>query len=533
MKSIRFSILCFLACLSIGLYVQAQQPSEPTADDRPFIDKLSVDPLTGHITIEWGMPETHDPSRINPDKFVLYWREIAPGGTSNHAFDTIHLPAGYIYTFDYDTMVIRFPDMPDPRKTSVPFTVVAVEGTEPDEIRTLLSIPHYNIQVNNYYDSCRSEIRLNWYRYRIWQANTEPKKPLKSYHVMRIDAVSGVHEEIKELSESDTMYIVRPVSENDKYIFYIKAKRSDGAEVTGYHTYRETDMPLPPSFITAVGTEYNGDELAEVGFKLDSDAETHMYEFLGSSNPDYSFVSLGTYNIYGDTVLTDIQKRERTYYYKLEAWHVCKNKYINTPDMANMATALWLSYKQDGPIYSLYWEPYSNWGGEAQYEIYRKISDHPEESIAIVADPATTEHKDDMSGVFIDGDVCYRLIAKPLSPNLPGQQEQAISNRVCIIPESDIFIPQAFTPNVAGINSEFKPFFSYPPKEYANEYTFIVYDRTGPVLFEVRGNSDIGWDGRLKNGKLAGEGVYVYYIKFRTDKGRLVEKKGTFSLLLP
>jgi len=329
------------------------------------------------------------------------------------------------------------------------------------------------------------------------------------------------------------MYIERSVRENVKYIFYIKAIRSDGVETTSYHTVRETDMPIPPSFITAVGTGYNSDGIAEVSFQLDANAETNMYEFLGSSNPDYSFISLGTYDIYGDTILTDKQKRDKTYYYKLEAWHVCKNKYINTENMANMATALWLSYKQDGPINSLFWDSYSDWNGEAQYDIYRKISDHPEEIIATVTDPATTEHKDDMSNVFIDGEVCYWLVAKPVSPNLPAQKEQAVSNLLCITPESDIFVSQAFTPNAVGINSEFKPFFSYPPKEYASEYTFIVYDRTGAVLFEVRGNSDVGWNGRLKNGKLAGEGVYVYYVKFRTDKGRFVEKKGTFILLLP
>jgi len=528
MKSIRFSILCLLACLSFGLYVQAQP-----LPDRPYIDRLSVEPLTGSITIEWDMPVLDNPSPTKPDKFVLYWFEQTPGGPSNHSFDTIYDVTLRSRTFDYDVMALKFPNMPDPRITSAPFRVAAVHGEAPNEISSLLSISHYNIQVNNHYDSCRAEIRLNWYRYRIWQENTEPKKPLKSYHVMRIDAVSGVHEEIKTLSESDTMYIERPVNENEKYIYYIKAVRSDGVVATSYHTVRETSMPIPPSFITAAGTEYNSDELAEISFLLDPNAETYMYEFLGSSNPDYSFVSLGTYNIYGDTVLTDKQKRERTYYYKLEAWHVCKNKYINTPNMANMATALWLSHKQDGQVNSLFWDPYQDWGGEVQYDIYRKISDHPEEIIATFTDPATTEHKDDMSGVYIDGEVCYWIVAKPVSPNLPGQQEQAISNLLCITPESDIWIPQAFTPNVAGINSEFKPFFSYPPKEYANEYTFIVYDRTGAVLFEVRGNSEIGWDGRLKNGKIAGEGVYMYYIKFRTDMGRLVEKKGTFSLLLP
>ena len=525
MKNIRFSIL-LLACLC-SVQVQAQSDQCLGSNWQPYINKLNVDPLTGEITITWDMPPVNPKCPV-PDKYILAWYEERSGGNSNHAFDSIMEPAPRSYSFYYDDMVLKHPDMPDPRLTSVAFTV---RGVDSEDNRGLRSVAHYNIQVSNHYDSCRAEIKLNWHRYRTWQSNTLPNKPLVGYHVMRIN--NGVHELVKEMSESDTVYVERPVGENETYEYYIKAIRSDGEYVTSFHTVRETHMPIPPTFITAVGTEYNSDGLAEIEFLLDPNAETHLYEFLGSSNPDYSFVSLGTYNIYGDTVLTDRQKRERTYYYKLEAWHLCKNKYINTAGMANMATALWLSQKQDGQVNSLFWDLYRDWDGEVQYSIYRQISDHPEEIIASFTDPETTIYQDDMTGVFIDGNVCYWIVAKPVTASSHGHTEQAESNHICIIPESDIFVPKAFTPDVAGINSIFKPFFSYPPEKYSNDYLFIVYDRTGAKLFELREYNDTGWDGHLKNGKLAGEGVYVYYVKFRTDRGRLVEKKGTFSLILP
>ena len=296
-------------------------------------------------------------------------------------------------------------------------------------------------------------------------------------------------------------------------------------------------MPIPPTFVTAVDTKYNSEGLAEISFKLDPAAETFDYEFLGTSNYGYSFVRIDNYKIIGDTILTDKQTRERTYYYKLEAWHLCRNRYTAS---SNIATALWLTLKQEAQANLLFWDPYVDWGGEARYDIYRKIGDNPEEIIATVTDPPTTNHpspnciggkfchKDDLTNEYIDGNICYWIIAKPVSPNLPGNQEQAISNTICIKPESNIFIPQAFTPNVAGINSEFRPFFSYPPEEYL----FIVYDRTGAVLFEIKDDSDTGWNGYLKNGKPASEGVYTYVIRFRTAMGRLIEKRGTFSLIM-
>jgi gliding motility-associated-like protein len=215
--------------------------------------------------------------------------------------------------------------------------------------------------------------------------------------------------------------------------------------------------------------------------------------------------------------------REKTYYYMLEAWHICKNKYTAT---SNMATALWLTVKQESPVNLLSWEPYLDWNSDAQYEIYRKIGDNFDDRLATITDPSSTVFRDDLSNVLIDGDICYWITAKPVSPNLSGQQ--AFSNRICIKPESDIFIPQAFTPNVAGINAEFKPFFSYPPQDYI----FVAYDRIGAKVFETK-DIDAGWDGRLMNGKPANEGIYTYYLRFRTAMGRLIEKTGTFALLLP
>ena len=552
MKSIRFTIPCLmvLVCLCPGLSVQAQQP-EP---DRPYIDILSVDPLSGHITITWGMPVLDDPSPLKPDKFVLYWRVETPGGTTHHAFDTVSKNIRE-YTFDYVAMVAKYPNMPDPRRTSVPFTVAAIKDTidetsSPKEISSMRAIPHYNVQVNSKYDSCRAEIRLNWHRYRIWQTNTEPKKPLIGYHVMRIPEGGGIFdaELIEVLSASDTFHVEPKIKENDKYTFFIKAIRSDLAEATSYHTFRETKMPIPPDTVIAVSTGYNSEGLAEISFKIDPNAGTYTYEFLGSSDYNFSFYSLGpSINIHNDTVLTDIQTREKTFYYKLNAWHICKNKYTA---YSNMATALKLTVKQEGLVNLLFWNPYVDWGGKAQYDIYRKIGDNPEEVIGTVDDAATTEttiqvlqFMDDLSDMndCINGVIYYWIIAKPVSPNFSNQQEQAISNKPWVIPESKIWMPQAFmpdfnTPDSSDPNAKYKPFFCPLPENFI----FHVYDRTGAKVFETSdleagsdGQLKHGWDGRFMNGKPASEGVYTYYIRFRTAMGRLVEKRGTFSLILP
>jgi len=541
MKSVRFLmpffILAFFLCCSLNVQAQIYD----IRPDMPYIDAVSVDPLTNLITISWDMLEPKTPPSPLPEKFVLFWfipnpTPQNPNAGNNYPFATITNPDDRSYTFDYDIVKSSYPDMPDPRKGSVAFTVTAVMGAAPDEVSSIRSIPpHNNIHVYSRYDSCNSEIRLKWHPYigrnRGWLANSPPYKPLESYHVMQ-SVEGGPFEDIKQLTPNDTSYIVSNVNDNKKYQFYIEAKRAvDGLTVTSNLTERITNMPRPPDYIIAVGTKYNSEGLAEVSFKLDDKARTYSYEFYGSSRHEYSFVSLGAFTIRKDTVLTDIQKREKTHYYKLEAWHLCRNRITA---ISNLATALWLTLKQESTENLLFWDPYLEWKDaqnqkiNAKYDVYRKIGDNMEVVIATITDPATTNYRDDLSGILIDGDICYWIIAKPASPNALSLKEQAISNTVCIKPESDIFIPKAFTPDTGGIDGEYKPFFSYPPQEYL----FVAYDRIGAKVFETK-DIDAGWNGQLMNGKPASEGVYTYFLRFRTAMGRLIEKTGTFVLLRP
>jgi len=522
MKNIRFIFIWAFLCFCLN--VEAQLNDENIY--RPFINKVSVHPETGMITIAWNLPAWQSPpfnvtDFVDTDEFVIHW--FKPKTQTSSAayipFDSV-LVDQRTYEFDYDVMKMKYPEMPDPRKTSVGFSVTAIQKAP--RKTTLQSVLHHNLQVSNDYDSCRLQIKLNWHRYQGWSANTRPNKPLVSYNLMSLNG--GVPEEVKVLTPDDTTWTVK-VEDNNTYIYYIEARR-DGETATSYATIRTTDMPVAPAFINAESTQYNNEGFAEVSFKIDQNAEMHRYNFRGSRIPGASVDWLGTYDIYGDTILTDIKKRDETYYYRLEAQHTHECRGITAT--SNTATALWLNYKQNDAVNVLRWEPYQFWGEEhqhedVQYDVYRQIGDADPIVIVSINVPDPTAFDDDMMSVLIDGDVCYWVVATPKSYS---PDNIAISNKICIKPESNIFIPEAFTPNVAGINSEFKPFFSYPPREYM----LFVYDLNGAKVFETK-DIEAGWNGRLVNGKPASEGVYVYYLKFRTERGRLVEKKGTFALV--
>ncbi len=512
--------LTLLICLFCCWNVTAQNPG--TTPDEPVLESVSVNPSNGNVTITWSQPEP-PASPVTVDGYIIFWLE--PHSSNNYVIDSVANPAARSYTFNPDTIVTS-PQMPNPKKTTVPFTVAAYHKSPYS--RSLRSDEDYNVQLSCKYDSCRAELRLNWYPYVGWYSDRPPGVPLTTYRIMRMSNSGGLPEEIKRVSDQDTSYTITKVNENEQYTFYIEAIAESSNSIlwsTSFKAEKYTKMPVPPTFIKAEGTQYDAQGLAQVTFALDPASQTHSYEFLGSSKPDYSFVSLGTFDdVLGtNLIVSDIQTREKTYYYKLEAWHTCKDKYTME---SNVATALWLYLRQDEQVNSLQWDPYLDWGIPAVDSLYRRIGNNPVEIIATLTDADGTAYKDDISGQPIEGDICYWVRAVPASPTSAAQQ--AISNSVCIQPESEIFIPQAFTPNGDGMNDEYRPYFSYDPVEYL----FIAYDRNGAKVFQTQNIGDT-WDGRLKNGKPANEGVYGYYIKFRTAKGRLVEKRGTFTLVLP
>jgi len=74
----------------------------------------------------------------------------------------------------------------------------------------------------------------------------------------------------------------------------------------------------------------------------------------------------------------------------------------------------------------------------------------------------------------------------------------------------------------------FKPVISFLPEEY----TMIIYDRNGIKIFQTH-DPDEGWDGTI-NGVKAAEGVYLFYVEYKSYNGiRKNKKPGTVTLFYP
>ncbi|CAH1000248.1 hypothetical protein LEM8419_01397 [Neolewinella maritima] len=132
----------------------------------------------------------------------------------------------------------------------------------------------------------------------------------------------------------------------------------------------------------------------------------------------------------------------------------------------------------------------------------------------------------------------------PLRVNLPrtldGQQPENLSYTVTVttdeggctfearyflnVEQSQVQVPDFFTPDNDGRNDRFRLFFN----GQISDYTMIVYNRWGQKVFTSNDPLE-GWDG-TKDGTPQNADVYLYLAKFRQD-GAELQEEGQVSLI--
>jgi hypothetical protein len=128
--------------------------------------------------------------------------------------------------------------------------------------------------------------------------------------------------------------------------------------------------------------------------------------------------------------------------------------------------------------------------------------------------------------VIAKKNVCYTVTAM----NLYGCSG---NDTVCIFTfcnNSQVFIPNAFTPKGASVNSKFM----IRASGIASVKSFRVFNRWGRIVFEKHNfppnDPAYAWD-RYVNGKLADMDVYVYTVDVVCENGTLFMYKGNVTLI--
>lgn len=96
---------------------------------------------------------------------------------------------------------------------------------------------------------------------------------------------------------------------------------------------------------------------------------------------------------------------------------------------------------------------------------------------------------------------------------------------ITVIPDIEIFVPNAFSPNRDIHNPVYRIEGSY----FYREFEMQIFDRWGQQVYRST-NPEEGWDGTF-DGKLMPEGVYVYSIRIMGTDTRVRNYKGNLHLL--
>jgi gliding motility-associated-like protein len=91
----------------------------------------------------------------------------------------------------------------------------------------------------------------------------------------------------------------------------------------------------------------------------------------------------------------------------------------------------------------------------------------------------------------------------------------------------DALVPNAFSPNMDGVNDYFFPQFG--DCEGVSNYTMSIYNRFGQRVYSGF-SPQPGWDG-TDNGAALDVGTYFYYLQYVTPKNKVLYKKGDVVLI--
>ena len=371
------------------------------------------------------------------------------------------------------------------------------------------------------FDSCLSFNHLEWNHYGGWGDS------LTGYTVYK-RVNSGIFQIVKNIPKDINSFDDTDIKSDSTYCYYIEASHQAGRSSTSNMACTRPQMPNPPAYLNAYGTEFIDDQIIKATFNIDPATELSKYYLLRSDLLEGSYDTL-TYLEYSKEdplEIWDTLPEIKTWYYKLAALNNC----MKVARLSNPASLLNLRVSNQNFLNQLTWNLYKEWtGGTSNYYVYRQIGQNAPELIAI-PNPSDTTYTDDIKSLVDQigkGDFCYFIEAREGIGNPYGYKGYSKSNTACVQPEIKLYMPNAFTPNGDDQNDQFFPFLTFIPVDYI----FVIRNRLGNVLFQTN-DYQLPWNGQF-HGNFVTEGVYIYYVKAKAPDGSTVQKTGRVTVLYP
>ncbi len=463
----------------------------------PILKEVSIIAGTGNVNLNWKLQDSSD---------VFIYRNKIPATSTSPEWELI--------SQIIDTSIQYYIDPSANADTMVRIYKLRAEPMGYDSEKfptTLLTLE---------YDSCKSEIILDWTNY-VNSIYNEGDISINRYEIIKTEN-SGLPEYIDQTTQKT--YNVKNIEENTNYKFYINTipdhalnSKSSSNSIDIY-----TQMPLSPDYINAISASVEGNN-TNLKFEIAPDSELDTYKLLKSDSRTGSYDTLDTFETTDTEIITthtDSDPDTKVSYYKLVSVNACGNETTNSDIINNIV----LEVEQEGFNNTLSWNSFKEGSLiPANYYIYRIISNLDPELIGSFSN--YNSFQDDIESLQSYSQFCYFVRA---TEEGTFENDYSQSNIVCVYLKPKVYIPEAFTPNGDDINDLFKPVFNFVPKDYE----LRIYNRWGNVIFET-GDYTKAWNGKEPNGNSAPAGAYIYYLRIKSPNDQIVEERGNITVIYP
>lgn len=466
----------------------------------PQIASVSIDTLTGNAVIEW-VPN----SETDTYGYIIYKTN----------------DLGILYEIDtiFGRNNTSFTHITSTDQGPVTYSISAFDScftlSTPITYQTSAkSALHTSIFLSYNYNSCRKEADLTWTNYVGWNTAVSYEIYQKASNGWNyIQTVSATNFTISLAQVNQATICVRGINGNGQAAFSnVVLLEQIQTQAPGIHYTRVASVDANTVII-----------------KHDIQVLPYMTDIVIERKKGSQFIEIGRAAVSPTTItFVDSDKlntKQQTYTYRVLYVDSCGNV-VNPANEVTTVLAEITSADEIELRVTLDWSPYLGYDGNViQYEVFRSINGVYEWPAVYTTDATIFHYQDQLDEtIFIDGKVCYRVLAKE-GQNRYGFAEESFSNETCHVFEPLIYIPNAFTPN--GVNPIFFPVVNLAN---INEYQLLIYDRWNNIIF-TSSDYSVGWDGVMNSGQKAPFGLYGYQLRILDGNGKEIRKNGHVSLI--